>query len=105
MAVSSVSSFLLPSFAIPTSSASATRQKVSLLSLLPSSTHGGLTSSVLNKPSFSFTKVFAAPETLDSTPEILDEPASEEFSEVHFAPPLPDFLGFFDLFANDYSEI
>uniref|UniRef100_A0A1J3DN25 Small ribosomal subunit protein uS10c n=2 Tax=Noccaea caerulescens TaxID=107243 RepID=A0A1J3DN25_NOCCA len=82
MAVSSVSSFLLPSFAIPTSSASASRQKVSLLSLLPSSTHGGLTSSVLNKPSFSFTKVFAAPETLDSTPEILDEPASEEFSEV-----------------------
>lgn len=80
MAVSSVSSFLLPSFAIPSSSASPpTRQKVSLLQLLPSSSHGGgLGSCVLNKPSISFTKVFAAPETLDST---LDEPVSEE---VHF---------------------
>ncbi|CAH2053851.1 unnamed protein product [Thlaspi arvense] len=77
MAVSTVSSFLLPSFANPTSSSSP-RQKLPLLSLLPSSsTHGGLTSSILNKPSISFTKVFSAPETLVSTPDILDEPASE----------------------------
>ncbi|WZZ42406.1 hypothetical protein YC2023_038665 [Brassica napus] len=50
------------------------RQKVSLLSLLPSSsTHSG---TVLNKPSIPFTKrVFAAPETL--SPETLDEPVSE----------------------------
>ncbi|VVA97456.1 unnamed protein product [Arabis nemorensis] len=81
MAVSSVSSFLLPSFAIPTSSSSPTRQKSSLLSLLPSSSHGGGLSSscVLHKPSISLTKkVFAAPETLDSIPETLDEPVSEE---------------------------
>nr|ABL97980.1 30S ribosomal protein S10-like [Brassica rapa] len=78
MAVSSVTSFILPSFVNPTSS---TRQKVSLLSLLPSSsTHGGIGSCVFNKPSVSFTKVFAAPETL--TPETLDEPTSEEFAEV-----------------------
>ncbi|CAH8384880.1 unnamed protein product [Eruca vesicaria subsp. sativa] len=79
MAVSSVTSFILPSFANHTSS---TRQKVSLLSLLPSSsTHGGIGSCVLTKPSTSFTKrVFAAPETL--TPETLDEPSSEDFSEV-----------------------
>ncbi|XP_033146787.1 30S ribosomal protein S10, chloroplastic isoform X2 [Brassica rapa] len=77
MAVSSVTSFILPSFANPTSSSS-TRQKVSLL---PSSTHGVIGSCVLNKPSVSFTKkVFAAPETL--TPETLDEPTSEEFSEM-----------------------
>ncbi|KAG2305737.1 hypothetical protein Bca52824_025485 [Brassica carinata] len=75
MAVSSVTSFILPSFVNPTSSSS-TRQKVSLLS--SSSTHGGIGSLV---PSISFTKkVFAAPETL--TPETLDEPASEDFSEV-----------------------
>ncbi|KAL0743796.1 hypothetical protein Bca4012_085309 [Brassica carinata] len=78
MAVSSVTSFILPSFVNPTSSSS-TRQKVSLLP--SSSTHGGIGSLVLNKPSISFTKkVFAAPETL--TPETLDEPASEEPSEV-----------------------
>ncbi|CAF2101810.1 hypothetical protein HID58_019620 [Brassica napus] len=77
MAVSSVTSFILPSFANPTSSSS-TRQKVSLH---PSSTHGVIGSCVLNKPSVSFTKkVFAAPETL--TPETLDEPSSEEFSEA-----------------------
>ncbi|KAF3588796.1 hypothetical protein F2Q69_00031755 [Brassica cretica] len=81
MAVSSVTSFMLPYFVNPTSSSS--KQKVSLLSLLPSSsTHG---SCVLNKPSISFTKkVFAAPETL--TPETLDEPTSEEFSEVPSSP-------------------
>ncbi|KAG5405711.1 hypothetical protein IGI04_011830 [Brassica rapa subsp. trilocularis] len=73
MAVSSVTSFILPSFSNPTSSSS-TRQKLSLLSLLP--THGVTGSSVLNNPSFSFTKrVFAAPETL--SPETLDEPVSE----------------------------
>lgn len=85
MAVSSVTSFMLPSFVNPTSSSSS-RQKVSLLSLLPSSsTHGGIGPCVLNKPSISFTKkVFAAPETL--TPETLDEPTSEEFSEVHSVP-------------------
>ncbi|KAF3588795.1 hypothetical protein F2Q69_00031756 [Brassica cretica] len=78
MAVSSVTSFMLPSFVNPTSSSS-TRQKVSLLSLLPSSsTHGGIGSCVLTK------KVFAAPETL--TPETLDEPTSEEFSEVPSSP-------------------
>nr|VDD52755.1 unnamed protein product [Brassica oleracea] len=72
MAVSSVTSFILPpSFPYPT------RQKLSLLSLFPSSssTHGsiGFGSSV---PSSLFTnKIFAAPETLD-------EPSSEEFSEV-----------------------
>ncbi|KAG2294810.1 hypothetical protein Bca4012_004097 [Brassica carinata] len=74
MAVSSVTSFILPhSFSNPTS-LSSTRQKVSLLSLLPSSsTHSG---TVLNKPSIPFTKrVFAAPETL--SPETLDEPVSE----------------------------
>ncbi|CAH8381542.1 unnamed protein product [Eruca vesicaria subsp. sativa] len=73
MAVSSVTSFILPSFSNPTSSSS-TKQKVSLLPLLPSSsTHD---SSLLNKPSFSFKKkIFAAPETL--TPETLDEPVSE----------------------------
>lgn len=88
MAVSSVTSFILPSFANPTSSSS-TRQKVSLL---PSSTHGVIGSCVLNKPSVSFTKkVFAAPETL--TPETLDEPSSEEFSEVHSVP-------LFDSFAK-----
>ncbi|KAF2544779.1 hypothetical protein F2Q70_00023522 [Brassica cretica] len=77
MAVSSVTSFMLPYFVNPTSSSS--RQKVSLLSLLPSSsTHGGIGSCVLTK------KVFAAPETL--TPETLDEPTSEEFSEVHSVP-------------------
>ncbi|KAF3610957.1 hypothetical protein DY000_02050764 [Brassica cretica] len=72
---------MLPSFVNPTSSSS--RQKVSLL---PSpSTHGGIGSCVLNKPSISFTKkVFAAPETL--TPETLDEPTSEEFSEVPSSP-------------------
>ncbi|CAG7877720.1 unnamed protein product [Brassica rapa] len=81
MAVSSVTSFILPSFANPTSSSS-TRQKVSLL---PSSTHGVIGSCVLNKPSVSFTKkVFAAPETL--TPETLDEPTSEEFAEVPSSP-------------------
>ncbi|ESQ48713.1 hypothetical protein EUTSA_v10021566mg [Eutrema salsugineum] len=79
MAVSSVSSFLLPSFAIPTSSASPNRLKVSLL---PSSTHGGLNSCVVKKPSISFTKVFATAETLDSVPETIDEPTSEEYSEV-----------------------
>nr|VDD46607.1 unnamed protein product [Brassica oleracea] len=85
MAVSSVTSFMLPSFVNPTSSSSS-RQKVSLLSLLPSSsTHGGIGPCVLNKPSISFTKkVFAAPETL--TPETLDEPTSEEFSEVPSSP-------------------
>ncbi|CAF1935050.1 hypothetical protein Bca4012_074407 [Brassica carinata] len=85
MAVSSVTSFMLPSFVNPTSSSSS-RQKVSLLSLLPSSsTHGDIGSCVLNKPSISFTKkVFAAPETL--TPETLDEPTSEEFSEVPSSP-------------------
>ncbi|KAJ0263939.1 30S ribosomal protein S10 [Hirschfeldia incana] len=78
MAVSSVTSFILPSFANPTSSSS-TRQKVSLLP--SSSTHVGIGSCVLNKPSVSFTKkVFAAPETL--TPETLDEPSSDELSEV-----------------------
>ncbi|KAJ4886466.1 hypothetical protein Rs2_26214 [Raphanus sativus] len=82
MAVSSVTSFTLPSLANPTSSSSPTRQKVSLLSLLPSSsTHVssiGFGSSVLNKPSSLFTsKIFAAPETLT-----LDQPSSEEFSEV-----------------------
>ncbi|CAF2155426.1 30S ribosomal protein S10, chloroplastic [Brassica rapa] len=80
MAVSSVTSFILPpSFPNPTSSSSPTRQKLSLLSLLPSSssTHGSISSSVLNKPSSSFTnKVFAAPETLD------EPSSSEEFSEV-----------------------
>ncbi|KAF8080879.1 hypothetical protein N665_0918s0019 [Sinapis alba] len=84
MAVSSVTSLILPSFSNPTSSSSPTRQKVSLLSLLPSSssTHCAIGSSVLNKPSSSFTKkVFAAPGTL--TPETLDESSSsEEFSEV-----------------------
>ncbi|KAG5416137.1 hypothetical protein IGI04_003704 [Brassica rapa subsp. trilocularis] len=78
MAVSSVTSFTLPSSSNPSSSSSPTRQKLSLLSLLPSSssTHGSISSSVLNKPSSSFTnKVFAAPETLD-------EPSSQEFSEV-----------------------
>ncbi|CAE5967072.1 unnamed protein product [Arabidopsis arenosa] len=75
MAVSTVSSFLLPSFVIPSSSPSSTRLKVSLLP--SSSTHGGLSSCVLTKPSVSLTKVFAVPETLDPTPEILDEPASE----------------------------
>ncbi|KFK38645.1 hypothetical protein AALP_AA3G141900 [Arabis alpina] len=75
MAVSSVSSLLFPSFSIASSSSSPTKQKSSLLSMLPSSTHGGL---VLIKPSISLTKVFAAPETLDSTPETLDEPVSEE---------------------------
>ncbi|CAL9235089.1 unnamed protein product [Arabidopsis halleri] len=77
MAVSTVSSFLLPSFAIPTSSPSSTRLKVS--SLLPSSTHGGLTSGLLTKPSVSLTKAFAVPETLDPTPEILDEPSEVPF--------------------------
>ncbi|CAH8260288.1 unnamed protein product [Arabidopsis lyrata] len=75
MAVSTVSSFLLPSFVIPSSSPSSNRLKVSLLP--SSSTHGGLSSSVLTKPSVSLTKVIAVPETLDPTPEILDEPASE----------------------------
>ncbi|AEE75298.1 unnamed protein product [Arabidopsis thaliana] len=75
MAVSTVSSFLLPSFGIPSSSPSSTRLKVSLLP--SSSTHGGLSSCVLTKPSVSLTKVFAVPDTLDPTPEILDEPASE----------------------------
>ncbi|KAG7577035.1 Ribosomal protein S10 domain [Arabidopsis thaliana x Arabidopsis arenosa] len=75
MAVSTVSSFLLPSFVIPNSSPSSNRLKVSLLP--SSSTHGGLSSCVLTKPSVSLTKVFAVPETLDPTPEILDEPASE----------------------------
>ncbi|CAL9220623.1 unnamed protein product [Arabidopsis halleri] len=75
MSVSTVSSFLLPSFVIPSSSPSSTRLKVSLLP--SSSTHGGLSSCVLTKPSVSLTKVFAVPETLDPTPEILDEPASE----------------------------
>ncbi|KAF8083274.1 hypothetical protein N665_0786s0018 [Sinapis alba] len=76
MAVSSVTSFVLPSFSSPTSSSS-TRQNFSLLSLLPSSsTHGVNGSSLLNKRSISFTKrVFAAPETL--SPETLDEPVSE----------------------------
>ena len=81
MAVSSVTSFILPpSFPNPTSSSSPTRQKLSLLSLLPSSssTHGSISSSALNKPSSLFTnKVFAAPETLD------EPSSSEEFSEVH----------------------
>ncbi|XP_022572108.1 30S ribosomal protein S10, chloroplastic isoform X1 [Brassica napus] len=74
MAVSSVTSFILPpSFSNPTSSSS-TRQKLSLLSLLP--THGVTGSSLINKPSVSFTKrIFAAPETL--SPETLDEPVSE----------------------------
>ncbi|KAJ4893502.1 hypothetical protein Rs2_20296 [Raphanus sativus] len=83
MAVSSVTSFILPSFANLSSSSSSTKQKVSLLpsSSSSSSTHGGIGSCVLNKPSISFTKkVFAAPETL--TPETLDEPASDDFSEV-----------------------
>ncbi|KAF8049342.1 hypothetical protein N665_2233s0001 [Sinapis alba] len=76
MAVSSVTSFVLPSFSNPTSSSSP-RQKVSLLPLLPSSSpHGVNGFSLLNKPSISFTKrVFAAPETL--SPETLDEPVSE----------------------------
>jgi len=78
MAVSTVSSFLLPSFGIPSSSPSSTRLKVSLLP--SSSTHGGLSSCVLTKPSVSLTKVFAVPDTLDPTPEILDEPASEVHS-------------------------
>ncbi|KAL1204856.1 Small ribosomal subunit protein uS10c [Cardamine amara subsp. amara] len=73
MAVSTVSSFLLPSFVTPTSSPSATRVKLSVPLLLPfSSIHGGLTSSVV-----SLTKVFAVPDTLDPAPEILDEPVSE----------------------------
>ncbi|KAJ0249365.1 30S ribosomal protein S10 [Hirschfeldia incana] len=76
MAVSSVTSFVLPSFSNPTS---ATKQKVSLLPLLKpssSSTHAGIGSSLLSKPSISFTKrVSAAPETL--SPETLDEPVSE----------------------------
>ncbi|KAJ4898116.1 hypothetical protein Rs2_24910 [Raphanus sativus] len=75
MAVSSVASFMLPSFSNPTSSSSSTRQKVSLLSSLP--THSGIV--LINKPSISssFTtkRVFAAPETL--SPETLDEPSSE----------------------------
>nr|VDC81739.1 unnamed protein product [Brassica rapa] len=79
MAVSSVTSFILPpSFSNPTSSSS-TRQKLSLLSLLP--THGVTGSSLINKPSVSFTKrIFAAPETL--SPETLDEPVSEFVSVV-----------------------
>ncbi|KAJ4886482.1 hypothetical protein Rs2_26230 [Raphanus sativus] len=77
MAVSSVTSFTLPSLANPT------RQKVTLLSLFPSSsTHVsssiGSGSSVLNKPSSLFSnKIFAAPESLT-----LDQSSSEEFSEV-----------------------
>ncbi|CAH8362498.1 unnamed protein product [Eruca vesicaria subsp. sativa] len=80
MAVSSVTSFTLPSFSIPTSSSSPTRQKPSLLSLLSSSfTHRSISS----KPSFSFKKkLFAVPETLDSVPEVLDEPTSEDYAEV-----------------------
>ncbi|XP_010487058.1 PREDICTED: 30S ribosomal protein S10, chloroplastic [Camelina sativa] len=74
MAVSTVSSLLLPSFVIPSSSPSSTKLKVSLLPS-SSSTHSGLTSSVLTKPSISFSKLFAIPETLDPTPEILDEPS------------------------------
>ncbi|XP_010465115.1 PREDICTED: 30S ribosomal protein S10, chloroplastic [Camelina sativa] len=74
MAVSTVSSLLLPSFVIPNSSPSSTKLKVSLLPS-SSSTHSGLTSSVLTKPSISFSKLFAVPETLDPTPEILDEPS------------------------------
>ncbi|KAG2243142.1 hypothetical protein Bca52824_095018 [Brassica carinata] len=75
MAVSSVTSFVLPSFSNPSSS---TKHKLSLLPLLKpsSSTHGVTGSSLLSKPSISFTKrVFAAPETL--SPETLDEPVSE----------------------------
>ncbi|KAL0855190.1 hypothetical protein Bca101_060342 [Brassica carinata] len=75
MAVSSVTSFVLPSFSNPSSS---TKQKLSLLPLLKpsSSTHGVTGSSLLSKPSVSFTtRVFAAPETL--SPETLDEPVSE----------------------------
>ncbi|XP_010500023.1 PREDICTED: 30S ribosomal protein S10, chloroplastic [Camelina sativa] len=75
MAVSTVSSLLLPSFVIPSSSPSSTKLKVSLLPSSSSSTHSGLTSSVLTKPSISFLKLFAVPETLDPTPEILDEPS------------------------------
>ncbi|CAN6926200.1 unnamed protein product [Brassica oleracea] len=74
MAVSSVTSFILPpSFPYPT------RQKLSLLSLFPSSssTHGsiGFGSSVPSPLTKLMNKIFAAPETLD-------EPSSEEFSEV-----------------------
>ncbi|CAN8269398.1 unnamed protein product [Cochlearia groenlandica] len=80
MAVSTVSSFLLPSFSTRNSSSSSTKQSISLFSLLPSSSHGNLSSRVFTKPFVSFTKVFAAPETLDSTSEFLDEPVSEVLS-------------------------
>ncbi|XP_010534798.1 PREDICTED: 30S ribosomal protein S10, chloroplastic-like isoform X2 [Tarenaya hassleriana] len=83
MAVASVSSILLPSLVIPASSASNSRLKVSSLSLFPSSIRSGFSSCAL-KPSSSSSRVFAAPETLDPAPEVLEGSGSEE-SEVRTA--------------------
>ncbi|XP_010552371.1 PREDICTED: 30S ribosomal protein S10, chloroplastic [Tarenaya hassleriana] len=76
MAVSSVSSILLPSLVIPTSSASNSKQKISPFSLLSSSIHGGFGSCVLIPSSSS--RVFAAPQALDPAPEILEESGSHD---------------------------
>ncbi|XP_010542529.1 PREDICTED: 30S ribosomal protein S10, chloroplastic-like isoform X2 [Tarenaya hassleriana] len=81
MAVSSLSSIILPSLLIPTSSSSSSRLKVSFHSLIPPSIHGGFSSCVLKPSSSSSLRAFAASETLDLAPEILDEPGSGD-SEV-----------------------
>ncbi|GAV84817.1 Ribosomal_S10 domain-containing protein [Cephalotus follicularis] len=92
MATSSITSTILPSFTISIPSAIPSKSRFSSLSLTPSVYNNALKFKAFNS-SLSFTKVFAAPETLNPPPETLDGAETDSLEVGDFEIPGTSSLG------------